>query len=144
MSSKKEPVSIKGALEKIERRRLERKDDFLRSVAERRRNAEGFEELKNRVILPVLRELRRELGRRRHLTKLVEKGASVVLTVGISDVALTQGSLRLRTRDTEPGVLEIEYLDTPVLGRRYSFPFEEVDEDLVSRAALRLVHALSR
>jgi hypothetical protein len=133
---------IADVLARLDREQAARRDDFHRSVAERRRAAERFEKLKTEVLHPVFFELERELARRRHTAKLREGRDEVVLTVSVHEVSPRSGSLSVRRSDDALDRVVLELEGVAALRKRYTVDLDAVDRALVTRAVLRLVEGL--
>lgn len=137
---KQPPIS--ELLDELERRRSERQDEVFRAASERRRAADRFRRLRREVILPVCQELRRELRRRRHSLKVVERDDAVTLTAAVQTRHVRHGSLRLVHPGKSLDSLRIEYEGIEILPDRFDVSLEKVDRQLVTKAVLRLVEGL--
>ncbi len=140
MTAKKHDIA--EVLAELDRARAGRKEEFLRSVQERRAAAERFAKVKAEVIQPVFTELRRELGRRRHHAKVSEVGEGLTLTIGVRAMSPRQGSLRVTPLDSDLARVRIEFQGIPLLRKTFDIDVAAVDRDLVTRAVLRLVEGL--
>lgn len=141
MAPGKQPP-IGELLDELERRRSDRQDEVFRAASERRRAVDRFRRLRREVILPVCRELQRELRRRRHSLKVVERDDSVTLTVAVHTRHARHGSLRMVHPGKTLESLRLEYEGIEILPARFDVGLEKVDRQLVTKAVLRLVEGL--
>lgn len=140
--SDEKPPAIDEFLDQLEGRRLERRDEFLRSISERRRAAERFRQTIEETVLPVVEELRRELERRKHTVKVVDNDDALRVTIATHEATTRHGSLRFSRVDDDHEKIRLEYEGIAQLRNRYQVELEQVDRDLATRAVLRLARGL--
>lgn len=140
--SRRDEPRIGDVLADLDRADAARKEERLRSIAERRRAAEQFGRLKEEVVHPVLYELERELTRRRHAVRVRDEGRTVTLTVDVHAVSPRSGSLVIAQRPDDLDTVDIEFVGVRMLRKRFAVDIGKLDRGMVTRAVLRLVEGL--
>lgn len=129
-------------LDHLDRRRAERDDDLQKAAGERRRAVELFRQRRRDVLRPAIRDLERELRKRRHVAKVVERDDSIRVTVVVRTRQARDGSLLMLHDPLHLDRLRLEYEGIEILPARFDVELRKVDSALARKALMRLVEGL--
>lgn len=129
-------------LDHLDRRRAERNDDLQQAASERRRAVELFRQVRRDVLRPAIRELERELSKRRHVAKVVERDDSIRVSVAVRTRQARDGSLLMVHDPVRRDRLRLEYEGIDVLPAAFDVELRSVDRAVARKALMRLLEGL--